>query len=55
MMEISFEYHATELHPEMYILQMAGRRIVVDSLRRLSLSMIEEALKFLAPVKKQKL
>ena len=39
---------ATELHPEMYIPQMAGGRIVVDSLSTIIIKYgIEEALKFL--------
>lgn len=39
---------ATELHPEMYMTQMAGGRIVVDSLSTIIIKYgIEEALKFL--------
>ena len=39
---------ATDLHPEMYIPQMAGGRIVVDSLSTIIIKYgIEEALKFL--------
>ncbi len=39
---------ASELHPEMYMTQMAGGRIVVDSLSTIILKYgIEEALKFL--------
>lgn len=39
---------ATDLHPEMYIPQMAGSRIVVDSLSTLVMKYgIDEALKFL--------
>jgi len=39
---------ATDLHPEMYIPQMAGGRIVVDSLSTIIISYgIDEALKFL--------
>jgi len=39
---------ASELHPEMYIPQMAGGRIVVDSLSTIIIKYgIEEALKFL--------
>lgn len=39
---------ASELHPEMYMTQMAGGRIVVDSLSNIIIKYgIEEALKFL--------
>ena len=39
---------ASELHPEMYMTQMAGSRIVVDSLSNIIIKYgIEEALKFL--------
>jgi archaellum biogenesis ATPase FlaH len=39
---------ASELHPEMYMTQMAGSRIVVDSLSTIIIKYgIEEALKFL--------
>ena len=39
---------ATDLHPEMYLTQMAGGRIVVDSLSTIIIKYgIEEALKFL--------
>jgi KaiC/GvpD/RAD55 family RecA-like ATPase len=39
---------ASELHPEMYMTQMAGGRIVVDSLSTIIIRYgIEEALKFL--------
>ena len=39
---------ATDLHPEMYIPQMAGSRIIVDSLSTIIIKYgIEEALKFL--------
>jgi len=45
---------ASELHPEMYMTQMAGGRIVVDSLSTIIIKYgIEEALKFLRQVREE--
>jgi KaiC/GvpD/RAD55 family RecA-like ATPase len=45
---------ASELHPEMYMTQMAGGRIVVDSLSTIIIKYgIEEALKFLRLVREE--
>jgi KaiC/GvpD/RAD55 family RecA-like ATPase len=45
---------ATDLHPEMYIPQMAGSRIVVDSLSTIIIKYgIEEALKFLRKAREE--
>jgi KaiC/GvpD/RAD55 family RecA-like ATPase len=45
---------ASELHPEMYMAQMAGGRIVVDSLSTIIIKYgIEEALKFLRLVREE--
>jgi len=45
---------ATDLHPEMYIPQMAGGRIVVDSLSTIIIKYgIEEALKFLRKTREE--
>jgi KaiC/GvpD/RAD55 family RecA-like ATPase len=45
---------ASELHPEMYMTQMAGGRIVVDSLSTIVIKYgIEEALKFLRLVREE--
>ncbi|PKL69592.1 MAG: hypothetical protein CVV30_08550 [Methanomicrobiales archaeon HGW-Methanomicrobiales-1] len=45
---------ATDLHPEMYIPQMAGGRIIVDSLSTIIIKYgIEEALKFLKKTREE--
>jgi KaiC/GvpD/RAD55 family RecA-like ATPase len=45
---------ATDLHPEMYIPQMAGGRIIVDSLSTIIIKYgIEEALKFLRKAREE--